>query len=180
MVRDEQVQAVEAFLSWEAEHEVEVIATEMTVFGPHYAGTFDAVLKIDGVTYMVDWKTSKAVRETHISQMAAYSAAETAFVEVPAGTDGAHEVKNSKGTVGWFKEVAVPGFQKHAIIRIRPDDVDAKGNHTPAHVEMVVLDDAEIEAGYLLFQSALNARLSTKLLTDATKARKVREESLDF
>lgn len=56
LVRDEQVQMVEAFLEWESQHDVEAVSTEMTVFGQGYGGTLDMIVKIDGVTYLADLK----------------------------------------------------------------------------------------------------------------------------
>lgn len=56
LYRPEQVQMVEAFLDWEAEHEIEVHATELTVFGDGYAGTADFYVTVDGVPLLVDGK----------------------------------------------------------------------------------------------------------------------------
>ena len=140
------------------------------MFGDGYGGTLDLILEIDGVTYLTDVKTSRAVRDTHIAQLAAYGAASMAVVEVPEGTEGAVEYKGS-----WFADKTLPGFQKYAIIQIRPDDYDSKGNLIPAFCKMHVISQEEIDAGYLLYLSAQNARLSAKMLADARKERERNE-----
>lgn len=40
-LRDDHYQMVEAFHEWESQHDIEVIATERTVYGDRYAGTAD-------------------------------------------------------------------------------------------------------------------------------------------
>ena len=170
LIRDEQVQMAEAFLDWLDQHEVKVIATEMTVFGDGYGGTLDAILEVDGVRFCVDWKTSRNVQDTHIAQLAAYGAASMALVEVPEGTEGAVEYKGS-----WFVDKTLPGFQKYAIIQIRPNDYDSKGNFLPAFCKMHVISQEEIDAGYLLYLSAQACSMSTKMLADARKERERNE-----
>ena len=96
------------------------------------------------MTYLTDVKTSRAVRDTHIAQLAAYGAASMAVVEVPEGTEGAVEYKGS-----WFADKTLPGFQKYAIVQIRPDDYDPKGNLIPAFCKLHVLSQDEIDAGNL-------------------------------
>jgi hypothetical protein len=51
-----------------------VLASECSVYSTQYgyAGTFDAVLSIDGVVWLVDWKTSPVVSTDYALQLAAY------------------------------------------------------------------------------------------------------------
>ena len=170
LVRDEQVQMVEAFLDWLGQHDVTVIATEMTVFGDGYGGTMDLIAEVDGVRYQIDIKTARAVRDTHIAQLAAYGAASMALVEVPEGTEGAVEYKGS-----WWVDKTLPAFQKYAVLQVRPDDYDSSGDLIPAFCKMHVISQEEIDAGYLLYLSAQNARLSAKMLADARKERESNE-----
>lgn len=62
------------FTQWIEAHEVEILATEMTVFSHEhrYAGTCDMLARVDGVTYLIDLKTSKYVGDHHLLQGAAY------------------------------------------------------------------------------------------------------------
>lgn len=170
LIRDEQVQMVEQFVDWYESHDVKVIATEATVFGNDYAGTLDAVWEIDGTRYLVEVKTSRAVRESHIAQMAAQGAGLYRAVEVAEGTPGAVRFEK-KGEVSWWVQEPVPDFQKYAVLRVRPDDYNHKGEFVPAHVHFEEISQEEIDAGWDLFQSAVNASLAKKALKDATKKR---------
>lgn len=59
------VDAVEDFLKWIAAHDVEVLEVERIIYSREYdyAGRFDAILKIDGKVYMIDFKTSNPSRD---------------------------------------------------------------------------------------------------------------------
>ena len=164
LVRDEQVQMVEAFLEWESQHDVEAVSTEMTVFGQGYGGTLDMIVEIDGVTFLVEIKTSRAVQNTHIAQLAAYGAATVALQEVPAGTPDAVSYKDS-----WWVGTSVPGFSKYGILQIRPDDYDNQGKFIPAFCKLHEITQAEIDAGFELYMASQNARIAGKALADAQK-----------
>lgn len=58
--RNNLIDALEQFVEWWGEHTIEVVATERIIMSLkyEYAGRFDAILKIDGKTYMIDFKTS--------------------------------------------------------------------------------------------------------------------------
>jgi hypothetical protein len=63
---------------WLTEKNPEVISSERKVYsvGHHYSGTADLLCTIDGVPYVVDWKTSKRVDYiTYDLQLAAYAQA---------------------------------------------------------------------------------------------------------
>ena len=173
LVRDEQYSMIEAYLLWKDEHDIEVIATEVTVFGNGYAGTFDAILKIDGVVTLVDVKTSRAVRDTHIGQIAALAYADVAAVQVPAGTLGAYEFKprkNDKTVDSYWMLQGMWDVDSYAVLQIRPDDVDSAGNVVPAFCELHELSREQVDAGWGLFQGALQIRQAEKKLKEATKA----------
>ncbi|EHM24231.1 hypothetical protein SPW_7325 [Streptomyces sp. W007] len=76
----------------------EFLHLEETVWSDvhQYAGSFDAIAKIDGEVVMVDWKTSKDVYDSVALQLAAYRYADRIIlaesgesVDVPAMTGGA-------------------------------------------------------------------------------------------
>ena len=175
--RDDHYQMVEAFHAWEAEHDIEVLSTERTVYGDRYAGTADLMARIDGVTTLVDFKTSKKVHESHKAQLAAIGAAITTAREVPEGTEGAvkHKLQPSVSKeyggqeFAWFVEEPLPDFQQYAVIQIRPGDFDARGTFVDGFCEMHVLPPAEIEAAYELFIAARDVRLAQRKLKDAEK-----------
>jgi len=75
LVNEQTVGAIEEWLKWKKEHKVEVLASEKQVHhtGWRCAGTLDAVLKIDGKPYVVDFKTGK-FKPRYFTQLAAYKA----------------------------------------------------------------------------------------------------------
>lgn len=64
-----------AFIDWMMANQVEVIALEVPIKGTGYAGRIDAVVRLNGVVTLVDFKTSKGFYDTHPMQLAAYAAA---------------------------------------------------------------------------------------------------------
>lgn len=175
--RDDHFQMAEAFHAWESEHDIEVLSTERTVFGDRYAGTADLLAKVDGVVTLIDWKSSKAVRDSHIGQLAAIGAAHTSAREVPEGTEGAvyHKIQpkvaaEHDGQVdSWWVEEPLPDFQQYAVVQVRPEDYDARGEVIDAFCEMHVIPQARIEAGYQLFTAARDVRLAQREMKLAEK-----------
>lgn len=66
--------ALKGFLSWLNAHNVEFEATEVRVVDPEkwYAGTFDAIARIDGELTIIDWKTSTGIWDEYALQLVAY------------------------------------------------------------------------------------------------------------
>lgn len=75
LVNEQTVGAIEAWLEWKKNHKVEVVVSEKQVHHTDWrcAGTLDAVLKIDGELYVVDFKTGK-FKPRYFTQLAAYKA----------------------------------------------------------------------------------------------------------
>jgi hypothetical protein len=69
--------AIQAFLDWEATHEIEYLWSERRLYSRkhHFAGTSDAALRIDGKLYLADFKTSKRIYKDYFLQLAAYAKA---------------------------------------------------------------------------------------------------------
>jgi hypothetical protein len=70
-----------AFLEWEKENNVKWHLSELQVFDfeRYYAGTLDALASIDGVMYVIDFKTSKAHYKDYALQIAGYTQAYNAM-----------------------------------------------------------------------------------------------------
>lgn len=172
--RDEQAQMIAEYLAWKTEHDIEVACTEATLFGQGYAGTVDWIGQIDGVWTLVDNKTSRNTWDEHIAQLAALGAAHTWLREVPAGTPGAqkHE-KTVKGVkqVSWWVQDEIPPIQQYAILHVRPDDYNSKGEFVPAFCKLKIVPQAEIDAGWEMFQGALQVRKSQSRLKEVRKQR---------
>ena len=148
--RDEQAEMIVKFLEWWDIHEVEVIATEVTVVGDGYAGTLDHIWKIDGTVTIVDTKTSRKIRETHLAQLAAIGASEAMMREVPPGTEGATEyVTDMWGKTYWVEDV-LPPFTKYAALHLRPSTEDG-----PAFCKLEKIPQEAIDSGHIMFRGAL-------------------------
>lgn len=176
-IRDDHYQMVEAYFEWKAQHDIEVLSLERTVFGDGYAGTGDLFAIIDGVVTLVDWKSSKAVRDSHIAQLAAIGAAHTTAVEVPEGTAGAVEHKlqpkiaaeHGGQEKAWFVEEPLPDFQQYAVVQVRPMDYTDSGEVLDPFCEMHVIPQGQIDAAYDLFRAGLSVRMAQRGLKEAQK-----------
>ena len=76
MPADEQaVNAINAFRDWVKQNEVEWLAAEQRVYSRthKYAGTVDAVARVNGEFTVIDFKTSTRIYEEYYLQVAAYS-----------------------------------------------------------------------------------------------------------
>lgn len=61
------------FVNWCAQYQPEVLATEKTVASRYgYAGTLDLYCKIAGANYIIDFKTSSAIHDSHKLQLVGY------------------------------------------------------------------------------------------------------------
>lgn len=161
--REDQAEMILAWEEFQQNHEIKVVQTEATVFGADWAGTFDAVLWIDEKLYLIDVKTSRAVHDSHLFQLAALGSGLSMAIEVPEGTEGAeyHKITPSIGKYhggqvdSWWIEESIPAFTNYGILRIRPNDYDHKGNFVPAHCELHEVDQQLIDTGFDVFQGAL-------------------------
>lgn len=63
-----------AFLDWEKKNHVEWVSSELELISEKrgYAGTCDAIARINGYLYLVDFKTSKAIYDEYRFQLGAY------------------------------------------------------------------------------------------------------------
>lgn len=153
--RQEQVDAFHAFLDWVDVNDVQFEQCEVTVLNPEmgYAGTLDHVLVLNGKRYLVDVKTSKAVRDSHISQVAALAKAPVKLVSsIDKGT-GAFEYKD----LHWTEE-DMPKYDGYAVLQVRPTSVDDWGNEIPAFCEFHEIDKRLMTPAFLQFEGALKAR----------------------
>ena len=69
--------SVEAFLQWERNHSIRYIHSERRVYSRKYnfSGTVDLLAVVDGVTSVIDFKTSKAIYPDYFLQGGAYAQA---------------------------------------------------------------------------------------------------------
>lgn len=182
LVRQEQAEIIEQYLIWKSEHDIEVACTEATFFGSSYAGTGDWIGKIDGVWTLVDNKTSRSTWDEQKAQLAALGACDTWMREVPAGTPGAfkHE-RTTKGVkqTSWWIPTEMPPIQQYAILHMRPNDYDNKGNFVPAFCELKIIPQEEIDTAFEMFEGSLTIRYAMNKLKQMAKARGEKEEEDD-
>lgn len=95
---------VNALLKWQADFEPEYLASEEMVYSRHgYAGTLDAICRIAGETWLVDYKTSRACYPETGLQLAAYAFADHI------------------GRPGDPLRYAIPKIDQFAVVHIRPE-----------------------------------------------------------
>lgn len=174
LIRHEQVQMVEKFLDWRQEHVIDPITVEGTVVGNGYAGTLDHLWEVEclhggkpcigegPIRCLIDAKTSRKTHGVHIAQLAALGAADTLMVETAEG-DGELFTSKKWGKTYW-REEAMPGFSEYAILSLRPDDIDTRGNKIPSFVRLKHVSHEHIDAGWEMFQGALQAQYGRKRL----------------
>jgi hypothetical protein len=177
-VRQDHVEMVEAYHVWKSAHDIEVLATEATVFGCGFAGTGDLWIAVDGVPMLVDTKSSRKLRNSHIGQLAALGSCDTMAVEVPEGTAGAvyHKLTPAvalqhDGQVdSWWVPRETPAFESYGVLQVRPGDFHrTTGEYVEPFCKLHVIPQEKIDAGYEYFQAGLAARHAEKKLRDLSK-----------
>jgi len=81
--REYAINSYAGWKAWEQEYTPEFIAIEKPLYGMmrvegieeliRFAGTFDAIARIDGHLHLIDWKTSKQISDSTFAQMGAYA-----------------------------------------------------------------------------------------------------------
>jgi hypothetical protein len=112
--------ALKKFHDERIKDKLQVVHVEVTVvsLANQYAGTLDVILHDEnsGIFYIVDWKTSKAIYESHLLQITAYEHAAkeqewiprnapTIGTVVRLGADGNYEMRNSDFELADFMSV---------------------------------------------------------------------------
>lgn len=162
----------EQFELWLIDNDVEVHAIETTVYGDGYAGTADWFGTVNGKPFVVDNKTSRGIRDSHLAQLAAIGAAHTLAREVDFNTPGAvsHKIQPSiaeehglDSPNSWWVPEPLPSFSGYAILHMRPTTEDG-----PAHCTFEEIPQAKIDAAWGMFKGALMARHAEKKLKQLT------------
>lgn len=131
-------QMVAEWDKWKSEHDVKPIMTE-TTFWSHqygYAGTADGLWEIDGVRTLLDVKTSRNVWDEHFMQLSALGACDVALIESDKGE---------------WSEVEIPAFTQYALLHIRPEDTDKRGEYMESFCRLEVVDMEEIPLHFETF-----------------------------
>lgn len=192
---DEMVEAWEWF---RADHEIVSHRQEFTIVNDtlRYAGTGDADWTItclhepdEAGNYclgkeagphrtLVDLKSSRHTWNEHGFQLAALGAAEVIMREVSEGTPGAQRAeKTEKGNkvVSWWVEDAPPAWERYALLHIRPDDLDSKGEGIPRFCRLVDQTD-DMDVFMSGFEAATVLARVNRTLKERAKARGIETE----
>ncbi len=165
---DWQYELAEQFELFLAEHEVEPIFTEQTVYNPvGYAGTLDLLARIDGAPTLCDWKTSRRVQDAHLQQLGALGAASSWLRRVDKGETGAVAYKRKDRETTYWVEDVVPEFSRYAILQFRPTDDDG----TPAYYDIHYIDPQEIALHYEAFLGYLTAKEAERKVKQYTNSK---------
>jgi hypothetical protein len=163
----------DAFYDWLMEHKVTRHHSEVTVVNTRserrYAGTLDADWTIEcvhegepcfgvpgPVRALIDLKSSRHTWPEHWMQLAALREADTMMVQVPEGTEGAHKAQKTevgKKIVSWWISKPNPVYDRTAVLHIRPDDLDSKGNRISRFARLIPSTDDDLD--YESFDGAL-------------------------
>lgn len=140
---------------WREHHLVEQAHTEVTLWSHQYgfAGTADGIWDVDGVSTLVDVKTSRNTWDEHMMQLAALGACDTMLVE----------------DKGKWEEVPVPDFAQYALLHIRPSDTDKNGEPMLPFAELKVVPIEEIPLHFEAFEGVLRV---TKAQAELKKIRR--------
>ena len=121
--------AVEAFLDWATQVELQVIETEVPLVSElhRFGGTLDALAKVAGRLVLLDWKSSNGVYADYIAQVAAYR---QLLRERGTDVDGAQLLRFGKEFADFHAHsypspVLDMGWECFALYR-RAYDLDAK------------------------------------------------------
>lgn len=127
---------------WKNEHDVQPIQTEVTLWSHQYkyAGTADAIWRVDGIPMLIDVKTSRNTWDEHYMQLSALGACDTMLLE-PSEDN-------------WVEDV-VPAFSAYGLLHIRPSDTDQQGNPMDAFCKLKFVDHQEIPEHFNAFLGLL-------------------------
>lgn len=176
--RQDHYEMAEAYLKWKSQHDIEMIATEATVFGSGFAGTADLWARVDGVPMLIDVKSSRAVRNSHIAQLAALGACDTMAVEVEGETEGAvyHKLtpalaEEHGGQVdSWWVAEPTPAFTAYGVLQVRPSDYHrTTGEYLEPFCKLHTISQEQIDAGWDYFRAGLTVRHAERKLKELEK-----------
>lgn len=159
--RDQQLQDLWHELRWA--HNLEAEHLEVTAWSHKhgYAGTLDGLGWLDGKYTLWDIKTSRNLWEEHKEQLAALG--------------NADELLTEPEPLKW-QRVDMPPIEQYAILRVRPDDIDSKGNPVPGFWAVHTYPVEEINDYFPTFLGALAVKNGRELTKKYKKQKEVGDE----
>lgn len=138
----EMVEMIDKWDDWKAEHKIDVVYTEVTLWHKDlgYAGTFDLLAWIDGDLWLIDVKTSRRVGKSHKMQLAALREATEMFAQ---------------NEDGLWERVDFPKPTRYGFIQVRPDDTDYHGYPIDAFVALHEVSTEVLDQYWERFKACL-------------------------
>lgn len=128
-------QAVKNFLHWESYINNfgymidEIIGLEIPIITPWYGGTTDAILRINGAVYLIDFKTSKQISFTYPLQASAYALGiNSGYSDIKIKIDGIGIIRVDK-----YKDAFDDYFLNYHI----PNQADQLNQYTNAFISIL-------------------------------------------
>ena len=95
----------------------EVIGLEIPIVCPWYGGTVDGIIKINGMNYIIDFKTSKSISPEYLLQVAAYMwIINNGYVPNLPHIDGIGRIRVDKSKPGIIDDIFLNEYKDSDII----------------------------------------------------------------
>lgn len=174
----EVLEMADAFLAWYDFQDLELIASEVTVFHPEYdyAGTFDLLVRLNGEVWLLDIKTSRNTWDEHWAQLAALAKAPVFLEQVAEGTVGSSEYKTKESTTYWVERDWPETPVRFGLLHLRPNDIDNNGRPEPAFCELLEMPIEEMPVHFSVFLGALQIKKAQQTLKNLRKSANVDDE----
>ena len=92
----------------------EVVGLEITVVCPWYGGTIDGIFKINGLYYIVDFKTSKSISYQYLIQTAAYMwIINNGYCPELPNIDGIGIIRVDKRYIGGYEDLFMNSYNEY-------------------------------------------------------------------
>jgi hypothetical protein len=159
--RDTQLRGLWHDLRWH--HNFEPVYTEVTAWShTHgYAGTLDGLGYLDGKLTLWDIKTSRNMWPEHKEQLAALGNVDELLIEVEP--------------LKWQRE-DLPEIEQYAILHLRPDDVDSKGQFVPGYWAVHTFPVDEINQYFPTFLGALEVKKGREATKHFDKKKEAKDD----
>ena len=129
------------FSLWASGHQIVPISLELSLASDRYGGTMDALLEVDGIVTIMDWKTSNQIYPEYFAQLSAY-----------------HNLISEKFNLGEDVGFTIPAIGQVGILKVPKED----GQDFEYSVRNV--DSQEFRNAWNYFEACLNLYNAKKRL----------------
>lgn len=129
------------FSLWASGHQITPISLELSLASDRYGGTMDALLEVDGIVTIMDWKTSKDIYPEYFAQLSAY-----------------HNLISEKFNLGEDIGFTIPVIGQVGILKV------PKENGQDFEYSVRSTDSKEFRNAWIYFEACLNLYNAKKRL----------------